>query len=85
MKVELKVSMDLINQKNKVIKKNCIVRYLLDTDDIQYPQEVLNSKGGVVKNRCRIYVKGLDTLVVSHGYEYIKNLINSKEIKGFKR
>lgn len=85
MKVELKISTDLINEKNKVIKKNIITRYYLDTDDIVAPQEVFNSRGTVMKNKCRLFTKELGFIVVSHSYNFIKQLIESKEIKGFKR
>lgn len=85
MKVELKVLTDLINEKNKIIKKNIITKYLVDTENIQLPQEIFNSKGTVMKNKCKVVIKDIGSLIVNHSFTYIKGLIETKTIKGFKR
>ncbi len=83
MKIEIKISVDLVSQKNKLIKKDIHLRQMIDTEDIYSQQEIFNQRGNLVKNKCKIFVKDLGPLIVSHSYNEIKELVKPLVIKGF--
>ncbi len=88
--VELKMSNDIWSEdkhgKEKLIKKGVVTSCEIDTDLITFCCEVLNGKGNVIKNRCKIIMRGSDQpLVVNHSYRYISDLRKVKPIKGFRK
>lgn len=86
MKVEINVAVDLVNDNDKLIKKNIIIKHYIDTDDMRTPQEIFNSRGNIQKKRCKVFIKDIGPVIVEHSYNEIKSLIEDKRIviKGFR-
>ena len=92
MLVELKIPIDLYSEdkegKEKLVKRNVITRQYIDTEEIRNPQEVFNTKGNVIKNRCKILLLNVGQVLINHSYESIKSLkeetsIKIPKVKGF--
>lgn len=85
MKIEINVPVDLMSERNKIIRRNIIIKHFVDIEDIKTPQQIFNSKGNIVKNKCKVIIKDLGQIIIGHSYEYIKNIIEDKRIiiKGF--
>ena len=90
--VELKLKTDIYSQEEKprIIKRGVVSRISLDTEDIKYPSEVINTRGNVLKNEVKINVRDIGPMIVNHSYAYIQKLLKSAEpkritVKGFRK
>lgn len=90
--VELKLKTDIYTpgENPKLVKRGVVSRMLVDTEDISYPTEVINSRGKVLKNEIKINLKEIGPVIVNHSYAYITKLVRNNEpkriqIKGFKK
>jgi hypothetical protein len=93
MLVELILKNDIYSEpktpegKVRIVKKNVITKMTCDPEiDISLPSEIVDNKGKVIEDMCKIYLKSIGEVVVNHSYKYIVNLIKVKEQKkiGFK-
>jgi hypothetical protein len=64
--------------KRKLIKKNVLTNITLDTNDIITTSDLLNNKGNIIKNYCKIHVKEVGPIVVNHSREYINSIKTHK-------
>jgi len=77
MLLEFKTKVDLYSEpksekdKPRLIKKGIIIKHQWDIDDVSKPEQILNSKGSIIKNKCRVFVKNYGDVVIEHSYEYI--------------
>lgn len=62
------------NGKDKLIKRNIKTRMNIDIDMFEMPIEIINSKGNVVKNKCRIYVRDVGPMTIAHTWDEIMEL-----------
>ena len=62
----------------KLIKRNVLTNLNIDTNDIISISDVLNNKGSILKNYCRIHIKEIDPVIVNHSREYISNIKQHK-------
>lgn len=87
MQLRLSVPINLYSEdkkgKEKLIKRNACTYFYIDSDLILSYQEVLNTKGNVYKNRCKIYIRSLDPIIVQHSIKDLNLMINAKSIVGF--
>ena len=90
MRVELKIITDLYSDpdekgRSKILKKNIKTRISLDTDMFEAPTELFNSRGNVIKNRCKIHIRDIGPMILNHSYEEIAKIKNQqyKPILGF--
>lgn len=91
MKIEVKIKSSLYTDpdekgKQKLIKRNIITKRIINVDDKTAVEEVIDNKGKILKNCCRIFTRE-EPIVVNHNYEYIKNLILKEKIviKGYRK
>ena len=87
--IQLKFTASLYTDgpKPKLIKKNLTTFKTVEISDIKYPEQIYNSKGNIVRGKCKIVLKDLGPTIISHSYEYIDKLIREEEPKipvGFK-
>jgi len=66
------------NGKQKTIKRNLPVKKLVAINDIKNPTQLFSSKGLLIKNKCRIFVKDEGDLVINKSYDYIKDLLTTQ-------
>lgn len=90
MELKLQVSIDVYSGpegKEKLFKKGVLTNYYVDSEAIISHQEVLNSKGNIHKNRCRLYIRDIGQIVVNHTCEEISQMLNNqrKEIGFFRK
>lgn len=71
------ISDDSTEESVKYIKKNVLVRKVVSIYDIKNPTQLINSKGKIVKNKCRIFIKDEGELTVNHPYKEMVNLIRN--------
>lgn len=65
------------NQGNqRIIKRNVLTRMYINTENIKYVEEMINSKGAVVKNNCLIKLDDGELKRLKHNYENIKNIVD---------
>lgn len=70
----------------KVIKRNVLTSCEIDTENITFLSEVLNSKGNVDKKKCKVILRGSgEPLIINHSYQSISELRKPVKVKGFKR
>lgn len=62
----------------KLIKRNVLTNLNIDTNDIISISDVLNNKGSILKNYCRIHIKEIGPVIVNHSREYISNIKQHK-------
>lgn len=83
-KLQINILVDVTDEK-KIIKRNLKLRALVDTCDIYFLQEVINTKGNIYNDRSKIYIK--DTaIIVDKSYDKMQEILtleNRKQI-GFK-
>jgi hypothetical protein len=77
-----------INDNNEYVdvlyKKDLVTRKFIDTNNIISVDEALNRRGIPYKNRCIIVVGNSEkTFIVKHSFDYVKNLMSTKNINGF--
>ena len=73
---------------DRLIKKGIRTTINVDVDNIEYPTQIFNEKGKVLKNQCKIHLKDIGPITVNHSFEYLKKLKDVREhikIKGFRR
>ena len=75
------------NGKERLIKKDIKTLMNIDIDHLEMPTQIINTKGSIVKNKCRIVLRDYGPLVVNHSWEEINELKNETRItiRGFKR
>lgn len=77
--------------KEKLLKKGIRVKQSININDIISWDQIFNSKGTVLKNKCRIYVKDLGPVIVNTSTEEIQKLkdenhkLNKRPSIGFLR
>lgn len=75
----------------KLIKKNIRTKLSIYTEDIMGVQEIFNSKGNVIKNRCKVIHRSSSVHIVQGTHKKISGLMKEKpkekykEIKGFRK
>ncbi len=70
----------------KVVKRNVITECEIDTENITFLSEVVNSRGNIDKKKCKIILRGSnEPLIINHSYQQISKLRRPIEVKGFKR
>lgn len=80
MLLEFKTRVDLYEDpkedggKSKLIKKGIIVKHQWDLEKVMHPEQVINRKGQVIKNKCRVFVEDYGVVIVEHSYEAICKL-----------
>jgi oligoribonuclease (3'-5' exoribonuclease) len=88
---EFKILSDLYSEpdkegKQKIIKRSIISRMLINTEDINFIEELVNKNGKIVKNCCIMKVNN-DSYRIKHSYDEIKEFlhynITAVSIKGF--
>lgn len=87
--IELKLKTDLYSEpdkkgKQKILKRNIPTRIFVHREDIKSVGEVYNKKGKVLTKECKIHILDIGPLIVSHSYEYIKQLKEEEEQKNTK-
>lgn len=66
----------------RVIKRNVTTRISFPVEDIFSHEEVVNSRGKILKNRCRLYLNNdLKEIVVNRSYDTITKLRCTKVVK----
>ncbi len=73
---------------SKCIKRNIKTKINIDVDYLEYPSQIYNDKGKVLKNKCKVQIRDVGSMTVNHSYEYIKKLKDKDTrsvIKGFRR
>ncbi len=77
------------NGKEKLIKRGIKTKMNIDTDHFDMCTQIINTKGDIVKNKCRILVRDYGPIVVNHSWEEINDLKNETkhrtQIKGFRK
>lgn len=92
-RIDLKMISNLYTEEDekgesKLIKKNIRTKINVDIDNIEYPTQIFNAKGRVLKTQCKVQLKDIGSLTVNHPYEFIKRLKDIREhvqIKGFRK
>lgn len=82
-RIVLIIKEDFKDPKGKIIKKNISLRTDLNVDAIIDFNEVYNSKGNIIKNKCAVILADNRTLIVSHSFDYIQKLTSKMKVKGF--
>ena len=77
--IELTVSSSLYSKpdkdgKEKLIKSNLVSKISMYIDDIRAHEEVLDDRGTIVKNICRIHHQNIGAMIVRHTYEFISKI-----------
>ena len=73
---------------DRLIKKGIKTLINVDIDNLEYPTQIFNARGRVLKNQCKINLRDVGPLTVNHSFEYIKKLKDSRKritVKGFRR
>ncbi len=89
-RIELKFSANLYDEgtkdkKPKLIKKNVTTKRSVDIKDINYPEQIFNDKGEIIKGKCKIFLKDIGPVIISHPYEFLHNLLKEEPTPiGFK-
>lgn len=90
-RLEIKFSANLYDdavpgKKPKLIKKGVTTKRSVDIRDINYPEQIFNDKGNIIKGKCKIVLKDVGPVIVSHSYEYFHKLLSDETINpiGFK-
>lgn len=83
MEIILKVKDNLYTESEdgktrKLVKKNILTSLHIDSNDIIGISDVLNNKGNILKNYCRIHIKEIGPVVVNHSRDYISNIKQPK-------
>lgn len=81
--IEVNVSSNLYtepdkNNKQKLIKKNIITRLSIYIYDIGGHEEIIDQKGRILKDTCRLYHKNIGQMVVKKSYDEITQIKNSQ-------
>ena len=91
MEVTLKIKDNLYREspdgkRKKIIKRNAVSNITLDTSDIMATSDLLNTKGNILKNYCRLHIKEIGPVIVNHSREQINKLKqNNARPIGFKQ
>lgn len=60
--------------KRKLIKKNAVTHITIDSNDIITISDLLNSRGTILKNYCKVYIKEVGPIIVNHTRDQINKL-----------
>lgn len=79
MVTELKVISDIYSPPDKkgnqkLVKSGVITRLLVNTVDVRYVEEIVDSKGKVIKDSCSIKVDQ-EQMRIKHTFDEIKKLV----------
>jgi len=87
--IELEVKVDVYSDPNrkgeqKLLKKDLILRRLVDINAIQEIGEVFNHRGTVVRKECAVVLAGDDRIIVNLPYEEMIKFKKPMQIQGFR-
>jgi len=60
--------------KRKLIKKGAVTKVKPYLEDIRLIGTVINNKGAIAKNFCKVYVRDVGFIVVNHSYEELDQI-----------
>lgn len=92
MEIKLKMKDDIYRdlkdgKTKKLIRKNVESCMNININDIIAISDLINDKGRVDKNYCRIYIREVGPVIINHSRQYmekLKNNINKTNAIGFK-
>lgn len=80
-RIQLKFIANLYNSDEKhpkIIKKNVCTNKSVDIRDIHCVEEMFNSRGNILKKRCKIFIREIGPTIVDESYEKIVQLLEKE-------
>lgn len=59
----------------KLLKKNALIKNAVNLADLSNPSELVNSKGNIIKDKCRVHLKYEGLITINHPYALISSLL----------